>query len=47
MEKFGRYPQRNAEFGRMNTEAEQIWLDDKENLPMWAGGKLSFDKKIL
>ena len=47
LKKFGRYPQRNAEFGRMNTEAEQIWLDDKENLPIWAGGKLSFDKNIL
>ena len=47
LEKFGRYPQRNAEFGRINTEAEKIWLDDKENLPVWAGGKLSFDKKIL
>ena len=43
LEKFGRYPQRNAEFGRMNTEAEQLWLNDKENLPIWAGGKLSFD----
>ena len=47
LEKFGRYPQRNAEFGRMNTEAEQLWLNDKENLPIWAGGKLSFDKNIL
>ena len=47
LEKFGRYPQRNAEFGRINTEAEQLWLNDKENLPIWAGGKLSFDKNIL
>ena len=46
LEKFGRYPQRNAEFGRQNTVSEQAWLDDKENLPMWAGGKLPFDKNI-
>ena len=29
-----------------NTVSEQAWLDDKENLPMWAGGKLPFDKNI-
>ena len=46
LEKFGRYPQRNAEFGRQNTISEQAWLEDKENLPMWAGGKLPFNKKI-
>lgn len=46
LQKFGRYPQRNPEFGRENTPAEQIWLDDKENLPIWAGGKGSFKQKI-
>jgi len=46
LKKFGRYPQRNPEFGRENTVAEQAWLDDKENLPIWAGGKGSFNKAI-
>ena len=46
LEKFGRYPQRNFEFGRANTTEEEIWLNDKENLPIWAGGNLSFDQKI-
>ena len=36
---FGRYPQRNARLGRQNTPEEQAWLDDVENLPIWAGGK--------
>jgi uncharacterized protein (DUF924 family) len=46
LKKFGRYPQRNVEFGRETTAAEQAWLDDQENLPIWAGGKASFSKKI-
>ena len=46
LEKFGRYPQRNADFGRQNTEAETAWLNDKETLPIWAGGKLSIDQTI-
>ena len=46
LEKFGRYPQRNLEFGRINTKEEELWLADKENLPMWAGGKLSVDQNI-
>lgn len=46
LKKFGRYPQRNAEFGRENTADEQAWLDDKENLPIWAGGKGSFNQPI-
>ena len=46
LEKFGRYPQRNAEFGRENTDQENKWLSDKENLPIWAGGKLAIDKVI-
>ena len=46
LEKFGRYPQRNADFLRENTKEEEAWLNDKENLPIWAGGKLSFDQTI-
>ena len=46
LEKFGRYPQRNADFQRANTDAENAWLSDKENLPIWAGGKLTIDKII-
>ena len=44
LEKFGRYPQRNADFSKENTKEEAVWLNDKENLPIWAGGKLSFDQ---
>ncbi len=46
LEKFSRYPQRNGQFGRTNTPEETAWLNDKENLPTWAGGKLSFDRSI-
>ena len=46
LEKFGRYPHRNAEFGRENTMEEKAWLKDKDNLPIWAGGKLSINKNI-
>ena len=46
LERFGRYPHRNAEFGRENTEEENKWLNDKENLPIWAGGKLTIDQTI-
>jgi len=46
LEKFGRYPHRNAEFNRENSEEEKAWLENKEMLPIWAGGKLSFNKKI-
>ena len=45
LQKFGRYPQRNAEFGRENTAAEKAWFDDTENLPIWAGGRASFGQK--
>lgn len=34
--KFGRYPHRNARLGRESTEEENIWLNDTENLPVWA-----------
>ena len=46
LEKFGRYPQRNADFGRESTTAENAWLNYKENLPIWTGGKLSIDQNI-
>ena len=46
LQKFGRYPQRKAEFRRENTAAETAWLTDKENLPIWAGGTALFSKKI-
>ena len=36
VEKFGRYPHRNAKKGRETTPEEQKWLDDEENLPGWA-----------
>ena len=46
LEKFGRYPQRNAQYGRESTPNEIAWLNDKDNLPIWAGGKLPFDQRI-
>ena len=46
LEKFGRYPQRNKALGRKSTIQEKIWLDNKENLPIWAGGKLPIDQDI-
>ncbi len=46
LRKFGRYPQRNSELGRHHTAAEQAWLCDKENLPIWAGGKLAPDQIV-
>ncbi len=46
LEKFGRYPQRNAQFGRESTALEKAWLADKDNLPIWAGGNLSVDEII-
>ena len=47
LEKFGRYPQRNAQYGRESTPNEIAWLNDKDNLPMWAGGKLPFNQRII
>ena len=46
LEKFGRYPHRNAQFGRESTAIEKEWLADKDNLPIWAGGTLSVDKIV-
>ena len=36
LERFGRYPHRNAKQGRYNTQEESAWLADAENLPGWA-----------
>lgn len=36
LDRFGRYPHRNAKLGRVTTPEEQAWLDDVENLPGWA-----------
>jgi hypothetical protein len=30
-----------------NTAVEQAWLDDAENLPIWAGGKASFSSPLM
>ena len=46
LEKFGRYPQRNAQFGRESTTTEKAWLADKINLPIWAGGNLAVNEDI-
>jgi hypothetical protein len=32
---------KNAEFCREGADAEKAWLADKDNLPIWAGGKHS------
>lgn len=36
VQRFGRYPHRNAANGCTNTASEQAWLDDGDNLPSWA-----------
>lgn len=36
VEKFGRYPHRNAKLGRISTREEKAWLQDIERLPGWA-----------
>ena len=46
LQKFGRYPKRNEDFWRKNTYVEKAMLDDKENLPIWGGGKFSIDGPI-
>jgi len=40
---FGRYPQRNKQYGRESTVEEQAWLDNKESLPAWAGNGGQWD----
>mmetsp|Transcript_43422 Transcript_43422/g.99496 ORF Transcript_43422/g.99496 Transcript_43422/m.99496 type:complete len:251 (+) Transcript_43422:76-828(+) len=44
---FGRYPQRNKQFGRENTPEEEAWLADKDKVPIWAGGKVQFHVKLF
>lgn len=41
VERFGRYPHRNAAQGRPNTPAEDAWLADVENLPSWARSQMA------
>lgn len=36
VERFGRYPHRNAALGRESTAEELAWLEDEANLPGWA-----------
>ncbi len=40
VERFGRYPHRNAANGRSNTPEEDAWLADVDNLPSWARSQL-------
>lgn len=39
IEKFGRYPHRNGQLGRESTKEELAFLENKNELPVWAGGK--------
>ena len=41
LRRFGRYPHRNAHFGRETTDAERAWLDSEE-CPGWAKSQQSF-----
>jgi uncharacterized protein (DUF924 family) len=40
VDRFGRYPHRNAAKGRSSTPEELEWLADKENLPDWAKSQM-------
>ena len=40
IQRFGRYPHRNAALGRESTAEEAIWLADYDNLPVWAKSQL-------
>lgn len=40
VQNFGRYPHRNAALGRTNTDDENAWLADIENLPGWAKSQM-------
>eukprot|EP00037_Helgoeca_nana_P023854 m.248605 g.248605 ORF g.248605 m.248605 type:complete len:276 (-) comp26473_c0_seq1:326-1153(-) len=40
IKRFGRYPHRNALYGRANTVAEQAWLDNYDELPQFAKSQL-------
>lgn len=41
VERFGRYPHRNAAHGRSHTSDEAAWLADVDNLPSWAKSQLA------
>jgi len=41
IDRFGRYPHRNALLGRKNTPEEEAWLADVDNLPSWALSQVS------
>ena len=38
--RFGRYPHRNKLLGRTNTEEEEEYLKDYDNLPVWAKSQM-------
>jgi uncharacterized protein (DUF924 family) len=40
VERFGRYPHRNAAQGRTSTPEEQAWLADWDSLPAWAKSQM-------
>ena len=40
VDRFGRYPHRNALLGRECTEEELAWLNDTEKLPGWAKSQI-------
>lgn len=43
VQRFGRYPHRNAAHGRESTPLEAAWLADRENLPGWAKSQMVDD----
>jgi uncharacterized protein (DUF924 family) len=40
VDRFGRYPHRNAALGRESTPAEKEWLADTANMPAWAKSQM-------
>lgn len=40
LQRFGRYPHRNHQKGREDTEEEKEWMSDYDNLPHWAKSQL-------
>lgn len=41
VDRFGRYPHRNASKGRQSTAEEEAWLADVDNLPGWAKSQMA------
>mmetsp|Transcript_32994 Transcript_32994/g.79801 ORF Transcript_32994/g.79801 Transcript_32994/m.79801 type:complete len:245 (-) Transcript_32994:126-860(-) len=41
LRRFGRYPHRNEQKGRESTPEETEWLNDYDNLPVWAKSQLT------